>query len=53
MVTPVNRVAYAYLQESRSEPQGKNDEPTFEGSRNILKRLLSKFLKFSRSNNSI
>lgn len=53
MVTPVNRVAYAYLQESISESQDKNDKITIEGSQNILKKLLNKFLKFSRSNSSI
>lgn len=51
MVTPVNRVAYAYLQESRPEPQDKNNEPTINGRRNILKKLLNKFLKFSNSTN--
>lgn len=51
MVTPVNRVAYAYLQESRPEAQDKNDESIINGRQNILKKLLNKFLKFSRSTN--
>lgn len=53
MVTPVNRVAYAYLQESISEPQSKNNESAVAGSKTILKRLLNMFLKFSRNNNSM
>lgn len=53
MVTPVNRVAYAYLQESITETQNKSNDTTIEHSQNILKKLLNKFLKFSRSNSSI
>lgn len=49
MVTPVNRVAYVYLQQQEEGTQAKNNL-TFTAPKRILRKLLYVFHKLSKNN---